>query len=266
MTDTHYTLDNAWNEARQRLRLLEEVADPISIPHLKRLGVSTGWHCLDIGAGGGSLAAWLCERVGPTGRVVATDLDIRFLEAIASPQLDVRRHNILTDALEEGAFDLVHTRSVLMHFGAGAAVRDIIAKLVRALKPGGWFLFEEPSGPYLPAPTASARFRDLFERQFAATRQVLTAAGGDNFYGYRLYGDVLELGNRDAQAEGHIAVGRGGSPWARYFQVTFDQYCPALVATGQVTDAEVAELRGLFDDPATYWFGPGVVVVWGQRP
>jgi SAM-dependent methyltransferase len=40
----------------------------------------------------------------------------------------------------EGPFDLIHTRVVLMHGGIRAAV---IAKLVSALKHGGWLILEE---------------------------------------------------------------------------------------------------------------------------
>jgi hypothetical protein len=48
-----YTLDNAWIQARERLSSLESDYDPTSIRHLERLGVSEGWHCLEVGAGGG---------------------------------------------------------------------------------------------------------------------------------------------------------------------------------------------------------------------
>jgi len=49
-------------------------------------------------------------------------------------------HNIVADELERDAFDLVHTRAVLVHL----AERDIaLDRLVAALKPGGWLLVEE---------------------------------------------------------------------------------------------------------------------------
>jgi len=46
------------------------------------LGIREGLRCLEVGAGGGSVAAWLCEKVGPTGRVVATDINIQLLQDI----------------------------------------------------------------------------------------------------------------------------------------------------------------------------------------
>lgn len=60
-----------------RLRLLEVCRDPGTIGRLDRLGVSCGWRCLEVGAGHGSIARWLAERVGPTGSVLAADIDPR---------------------------------------------------------------------------------------------------------------------------------------------------------------------------------------------
>ena len=54
-----------------RLRLIEQASDPTTLAHLDRIGVGAGWRCLEVGAGGGSVAAWLGERVGPTGHVLA---------------------------------------------------------------------------------------------------------------------------------------------------------------------------------------------------
>src|SRR5262249_38942010 len=112
-----YLLDNAWQHARKRLMLLEAWLDPGTISHLRAVGVGPGWRCLTVGSGGGSITAWLCQQVGPSGRVVATDIDTRFLEALDYPNLEVRRHDIVTDELEVGAFDLVQVRAVRIHLG-----------------------------------------------------------------------------------------------------------------------------------------------------
>jgi 2-polyprenyl-3-methyl-5-hydroxy-6-metoxy-1,4-benzoquinol methylase len=94
VTSQRYLVPNAWQRARERLALLEQVRDPGTRRHLDALGVGAGWQCLEVGAGGGSIATWLCEQVGPSGRVVATDLDTRFLETVKCAPLDVWRHDI----------------------------------------------------------------------------------------------------------------------------------------------------------------------------
>jgi hypothetical protein len=50
-----YALDNAWERARRRLALLEQHLDPMTQRRPLALGVSHGWHCLEVGSGGGSM-------------------------------------------------------------------------------------------------------------------------------------------------------------------------------------------------------------------
>ena len=87
-----YLLDNAGADAPARLTALAAMFDSGTIRHLEDRGVRPGWHCLEVGGGAGSIAAWLAARVGPTGRVLATDVDPRFLERIDLPNLEVRQH------------------------------------------------------------------------------------------------------------------------------------------------------------------------------
>src|SRR5215468_12462008 len=74
------------------------------------LGFGPGWHCLEIGGGGGSVARWLSDQVGADGRVVATDIDTRFLDEIRAPNFETWNHDITVENLPTGEFDLVHTR------------------------------------------------------------------------------------------------------------------------------------------------------------
>jgi 2-polyprenyl-3-methyl-5-hydroxy-6-metoxy-1,4-benzoquinol methylase len=62
-----YTWDNAMDEGRRRLALLERSLDPGTFRCLETIGVREGWRCLDVGAGGGTNCEWLARRVGGTG-------------------------------------------------------------------------------------------------------------------------------------------------------------------------------------------------------
>ena len=98
----------------ERLALLEDIFDSVS--RQCHAFVQPGWRCLEVGAGRGSMAVWLAQQVGTTGRVVATDVDTSYLKRLDFPNLEVRRHNILSDSLETlepGSFDLVCARLVL---------------------------------------------------------------------------------------------------------------------------------------------------------
>src|SRR5690348_1451369 len=75
-----YGFDPSWSDERRRLALIEQCYDPMTIARLTALGVALGWRCLEIGAGGGSVSRWLRDRVGADGRVVAMDLDTRFVD------------------------------------------------------------------------------------------------------------------------------------------------------------------------------------------
>jgi trans-aconitate methyltransferase len=55
------------------------------------------------------------------------------------PAIEIRRHDIVKEALEEHAFDLVHARLLLEHLPERNLV---LPKLVRALRSGGWLLVE----------------------------------------------------------------------------------------------------------------------------
>src|SRR4051794_21337233 len=137
---TTYLLDNALAQARERISAGAAWLDPWTTAQLEAIGVAPGWACLEAGAGGGSVTEWLCKRVGDQGRVLATDIDTRFVGELTYPNLDVRRHDITTDDVPESEFDLVHARLLLEHLPAHALA---LSKLVAALKPGGWLLVED---------------------------------------------------------------------------------------------------------------------------
>jgi hypothetical protein len=82
MTSEEYLFDNDWKMTRERLAALERDRDYATIRCLEAISVAARWRCLEIGGGGGSIAAWLCERVGSMGSVLATDTNTRFLAAL----------------------------------------------------------------------------------------------------------------------------------------------------------------------------------------
>src|SRR5262249_27436747 len=127
---------------RVRLAGLEGALEPGLRDHLTRLGVGPGKRCLEIGAGGGSVAFWLAQRVAPRGRVVATDLETDFLEAEAKryPTLEVLRHDITAEDPPTG-FDLVHARWLVEWLPDKLLA---LRRMVSALRPGGVLLIEEP--------------------------------------------------------------------------------------------------------------------------
>jgi len=259
---TSYLFDNAGTQVPDRFAALAAMYDPSSFRHLAAIGVRAGWHCLDIGAGGGSVARWLAERVAPGGSVLATDIDTRYLEHLAHPGVELRRHDIATEPLPESSFDLIHTRLVLNHLPA----RDVaLAKMVAALRPGGWLLLEEfdtESMPTDPALNPAERRLTMETLQ----RRLLTARGADLYLGRTLAGRLEKLGLTDVQAEGAVTFWRGGSPAAQLRRANFEQIRQAALATGEVTEAAIDADLAATDDPAVVNLSPVMWSVRGQRP
>jgi SAM-dependent methyltransferase len=153
-----------------RLRNIQQASDSFTIKHLEATGIGQGWRCLEIGAGGGSIAGWLGDRVGATGSVVATDVDLQRLGDLGAP-VEVRRHDIAREGLESAAYDLVHCRLVLQHLTEPVVV---LQKVATAVAPGGWLVVEEGDFGLLEfagaaeSPRASIVLRDVFTRWAAA--------------------------------------------------------------------------------------------------
>ena len=252
-----YTLDNQWRAARERLECLEVACDPVTAGDLDRVGVGAGWHCLEVGAGAGSVVRMLCERVGPDGRVLAVDLEPALLEGLEAPNLEVRRLDVVTAELPEAAFDLVHTRAVLMHIPQR---EELIPKLIRTLRPGGAVLFEEMDlTPAFQAP--DERYRRTMETMYRPLRD----AGLDLFWASRLSDRVDGFGLVDTGSARHPMPFTGRSVMAEFFRLTWLEF----LEKWPYTDEERAIIeagREQLAQPGGDYVAWDVVAVWGRRP
>jgi SAM-dependent methyltransferase len=254
MTTSTYTWDNAMVEGRRRLALLEHALDPATFRRLATIGVAPGWRCLDLGAGGGTVCEWLAPHVGPTGRVVALDLDGRFLRALppSCANVEVREENVVDAELPEGAFDLVHTRWTLLHIPQR---EQVLEKLVAALKPGGTLFLEEPDGHNVHTLDRTG-WHDVTERIFP----IVMARGSDPYWARDLPYKMSALGLVDVRAEAEFPYFHGGSELAEFWRISWGLVRDAVAATGADVsqwDRELAEL----DDPARLFVMPMTVSV-----
>jgi SAM-dependent methyltransferase len=258
----HYAFDNVWMHARERLRGLEMLLDPATIRHLEALGVAEGWRCLEIGAGGGSIAAWMCQRVGPNGYVMATDLDLRFLEDLQKPNLHVCRHDVTVDDLPQSAFDLVLSRLVLGHLQKR---EEALERMRCALKPGGWLLCEDADNASvaLLAP-ADAEMRALFAK-IEHAKDAAMAAHGHLYCGRQLYALLQAIGLLEVRAEGRVSFLYARTPPARWKQLSVEQLRGDIVRARLATDAEIDGYLALLDLPNFVAQGFTVTTAWGRR-
>jgi SAM-dependent methyltransferase len=260
-----YAFDNARAIQRQRLATLARLLDPGSVRHLEATGVGPGWRCLEVGAGNGSIAAWLCDRVGADGTVVATDLDTTVLRDLSRPNLDVRAHDVIVDELPQDEYDLVHMRLLLAWLPDPALALD---RLVPAVRPGGALVAEEMdfAGTALD-PRLDAPRREAFERVIAAHNDVLGRSHRfDPFYGRRVAGDLTEAGLAEVAAEGRVAMWRGAADGGLIWKLTIDQLRDEMVASGIASEEDVEVALALCDDPELAVVSPVVMAAWGRRP
>lgn len=260
MSDQSYLLDNAWREGRARLNAVEDFLDPGTIAVLERRGVGPRWSCLELGAGGGSIAKWLSSRVGPAGHVLATDLDTRHLVEIETlDNVEVQRHDIVAEPLPSHKFDLIHTRLVLEHLRERNAV---LSKLTQALKPGGWLVVE--SVDYASAIAVSEKGAHEHTHSQAVRLRAFEGSGVDVNYGRRLPRALRDIGLADVGHEGRVFVMQGGSPGARWFELSMRQLRGRLVNEGRMQAAEVDRMLELFADPDWEAFSPIIMACWGR--
>ncbi|MGQ0466675.1 MAG: class I SAM-dependent methyltransferase [Sporichthyaceae bacterium] len=252
-----YTLDNAWEQARLRLDLLEQVHDLGTFEALGRAGISAGWSCLEVGAGGGSVARWMCERVGPAGSVTAVDLEPRFLEADPRPNLRIVQRDVVADGLPEGQFDLVHCRCLLMHLpGREALLRQMLARV----RPGGRLVVEEID--LYPAATAES---SVYAEVWALLCQAIPTTGGDWYWARHLPTAVVGAGAANVGVSAVVPYFAAHEPLARLIGLSVEQLTPLLLVNGATTD-QLDEFHAELDRPGRMLPAFAVVTVTGTRP
>ncbi|MFE7752672.1 class I SAM-dependent methyltransferase [Streptomyces sp. NPDC057428] len=130
--------------------------DDFTMTRLRALGAGSGWHCLDVGAGTGTISRRLLKD-GGVASVLAVDRDVRFVSERPMPGLEVLEADVTTPDFVSGQFQLVHARFVLMHLPER---RRLITALAELVAPGGVLVLsdavdlagdEEPGTPYATA-------------------------------------------------------------------------------------------------------------------
>jgi SAM-dependent methyltransferase len=263
-SDEGYLLANEQAEAGTRFRALAELFDPPTFRRIGALGIATGWRCWEVGAGARSVPDWLAGRVGPTGLVLATDIDTSWLDGPATPHLEVRRHDVGSEAPPADGLDLVHARLVLTH------VRErerALASMVSALRPGGWLLVEEadPGLQPLLCPDEYGPAQELANRLRRGFRALMADRGADLTYGRTLPRRLREHGLLEVAADAYFPI--TGPACTTLEVASVEQIRDRLIAGGVATAADIDRhldnlAAGRVPDLAT----SPMISAWGRRP
>ena len=210
VAESEYLLTNAREETIARFDALEEAFDFVTTGHLGRIGVASGWRCLELGAGGGSIAAWLATQVGSAGSVVATDLDVSRFRTHSLDQLEVRRLDLVTEALPVGPWDLIHERLVLRH--VPARWRCSIGWSPRWRRADG--SSSRTSTPPRSAPPTATGRHELIARVAVAFNRLLADRGGVSSFAANARRELMNRGLVDTGSSGHVSIASGGTGFA----------------------------------------------------
>jgi SAM-dependent methyltransferase len=253
-----YILPHNLSGEHQRLALMSELLDPMHRFVLERIGLRPGWRCLEIGCGNGSISQWLATKVGPKGHVTATDFDLRYIDNLRAPNLEVRQLDILNDEPEPATYDLVTARAVLHHV---KSPKKAVQHMVDFLKPHGVLLSIEPD--FLPATAATPEPLRAF---WQAWLQWSSSVGIDYFIGRKMPGLLSAAGLDHVSAEGNTALYRGHSPWAKYWLETLEELRPRLIESGYVSRPLLTRFNRLYSDPRIWTSAITFVASWGTKP
>lgn len=259
--EPRYAMARVDHEAElARLRMLEAINDEATLRRLDAIGIESGWRCLEVGAGAGSIARVLATRVGAKGEVVAADMDPRFLDDFEGTSTRVITHDITHGPVSPGDFDFVHCRAVLAHV---ADLPAAAAQLVACIRPGGLVLCEEPDygaiEPCDPTHPRASAFREYIAGILRGERM-------DAFAGRHTWQALREAGLEELQADAVSALVWGGTPRALYRKHTMENARELALDGGSYSEDSFQALLDCFVDPSFAYIDNLWIGVAGRVP
>jgi SAM-dependent methyltransferase len=244
---SRYIFDqNAEDRELGRLRMIEAAVDDASIALLEASGITSGWNCLELGAGAGSIAEWMGARVGAKGSVLAIDKKTAYLRRFSSPPYRVLEGDFLA-APVESPLDLLHARYVLIHNRQDEAM---LKKIRGIVKPGGYVVLEEPD--FTSARLLNRTDDEAHQRVNEAICRMFTNAGLDPGFGLALPRKVAEAGFDIVRAQATLHLCPGDAPIAQVMAESALVLRKEYADTGVATDRDIEHYVAHARDPQ-YW-------------
>jgi len=253
-----YVLGHHLKGEGKRLALMSELLDPMHRRCLESLDVvKSGTRTLEVGCGNGSISAWLARQVAPDGRAIAVDLDLSLVD-VHSPNLELRKADIMAGPVEPGRFDLVTARAVLHHV---PDAEKAIANLVASLRPGGAILLIEPD--FLPVAIAEPpEVRAFWSGWLAWSRD----RGIDYQIGRTLAPRLAALDLKRVGGTAETAIYNGTSLWADYWTQTVKELREDLISSPNLSNGLVDAFLGYCADSAWWTQTIAFSAVHGYAP
>lgn len=259
-----YVLEASDGEVRRLSDQGAELSDTMaSLFH--RIGVATGWRCIDLGCGLGDVARLLATMVGREGSVLGIDVDPQILHlarAAATEGVTFLEADACETGLPPDSFDLVHGRFIC---GATGNPRRLIGEAVRLARPGGTVALEEQDIGTLACYPPSAAFSKLKALLGAGLDQ----AGAGRSAARALFGMMRQAGLINLRYSPVLTGCQAGDPLADWLPRIVESLRGTLLRNGLATNATLDETlsacRAHLQHPGTTATLCTIVRVWGTK-
>jgi len=258
-------------EELQRLRFQHKAWVEQAYALFERGGLRAGDAVLDLGCGPGYTSFELADVVGPTGRVIASDISERFLAFLDGEcarrgldQVETRLGSVEELDLPEGGLDAAYARWLFCWLPDPGAV---LADVARALRPGGVILLQE----YLDwgALKLVPRSEVVDDVVLACMRSWELGEGSIN-----IADDLPVLARAAGLVVEHMSpvarLGRAGSLEWRWIGGFFASYLPRLVERGLIDATQLQawreEWKRRSEDECTSCYTPVMADVVLRKP
>lgn len=235
--------DNEKNAEIKRLQGLIKACDPFTINKLQSLNISENALCLEIGAGLGSIAKWLSQIVYK-GKVIANDINTEHIDQLNIANLEVLKGDIRHLDLEDSSFDLIHARYVFIHIQDS---HDLIVKLFKSLKPGGYLFIEEPDFSY--ESTISSPHHEIMDKVNRAITLMYDKMGLNIDIGQKLAPLVSSLDFKSIQSYADLHYQNGGSDMAIMMKNSCEYLREKYLETALVNESDIKNYLKICDHP-----------------
>jgi ubiquinone/menaquinone biosynthesis C-methylase UbiE len=261
----HYPIEHRKGEI-ERLHIQAASMAPDTRTMLDLVGVTAGWHCLDIGCGPRGITDLLSERVGAGGGVCGLDKDEQFIgyaRAHAPANAEFRQGDAYATGLPDATFDFVHMRFVASTAGNPEA---LLREAIRLARPGGTVALQEPDVATFRCDPAHPAWDRLME----AMLDVFASVGSDIYLARRLQSLARAAGLADVHYRPFLFGIRSTDPMSDHLPATTESVRGAVLARGLISEAEfprlIDECRRHLRDPGTVTTSFMVAQVWGRKP
>ncbi|WP_128544226.1 class I SAM-dependent methyltransferase [Larkinella soli] len=256
-----YTIDE---KNFERQILLAQVLAPHTRPALSAIPLPPGARILDVGCGIGETTRLLAE-VYPDGTVTGLDQDENLLAVARQKSFPagVKVEFVQGEAgrlpFEEGRFDFVFSRYILMHV---PDVPLVLQEMKRVCKPGGLVFAQEPDATAIqcfPERPAYTRLGGFFTKLF-----------NDAYIGRKMESYFRALDLEEVGVLGTLKYETGEeAALKRLYRLTAEAVGPTLLRRDLISEAKLEallrEFRQVEAETRTFVLSHPIIAVWGRK-